>query len=173
MSVLDFGAGTGVFSDVYGELCINYDPFINKEKNITDFAQLKGHSFDAITMWSVLDNQPHPVDLLNQLTKILAQSGLLSFTVVSNENEIPYRYKPPEHLTYWTKTAIKKILTKVDLQLLYLEENSIAQRSDIYLELICSRIPKKYHDEFYKLTDNLPQFVSIPTNELFCIAKKI
>ena len=173
MKVLDFGSGSGVFPDVYGEGCLGYDPFVNSHKDVSsNFKKVQNQQFDAITLWSVLDNQPQPVSTLVKLVPLLKRNGLLAFTVVSNQNEIPYRYKPPEHLTYWTKAAIKHLLNKLNIELLYLEEDIMTQLSNVYINLICSRIPQEYHESFLPVANELPRLVKIPTNELYCIGKK-
>ena len=172
--ILDFGAGTGIFLDTFDGLCIGYDPFSKKKKDLfSDLKEITDNDFDIVTSWGVVDNLVDPIQSLSEASSFLKSNGLLSFTVVSNELEMPFRYKPPEHLTYWTKDSVKLLVKKLGFEVLLLEQDSMFQKSDVYIDLICHRVPPEYHKSFSKINSYLPDFVKAPTNELLCIARKV
>ena len=110
---------------------------------------------------------------IKECSNLLKNGGLFAFSVVSTETEIPFRYKPPEHLTYWTKESIRLLLKALHFELLFLEQDTMWQRSNVYIDLICSRIPDPYHKAFKHAKLELPEYVQIPTNELFCVSRKL
>mgnify|MGYP001276138218 CR=1 FL=1 len=106
--ILDFGAGKGIFVDVAGENCYGVDYIkssntrikLNLEDNFDGII-----SWDFITLWGVFEHLQYPKLLLKNLSKILKVNGFIAITTVDAEGIIPYFYKPPEHLTYWTKKS--------------------------------------------------------------------
>ena len=171
---LDYGAGTGGFVKALEGICVGYDPFAKKKKNLfNSIEDLPFQLFDTVTCWSVLDNQRDPSSTIKECSNLLKNGGLFAFSVVSTETEIPFRYKPPEHLTYWTKESIRLLLKALHFELLFLEQDTMWQRSNVYIDLICSRIPDTYHTAFKHAKLELPEYVQIPTNELFCVSRKL
>ena len=172
--VLDYGAGQGVFMDAFNGQCFGYDPFAKGRADLFhNLKEITINEFDLVTIWGALDCMGNPKSSVKEISNLIKTGGLLAFTVVSNELEIPYRYKPPEHLTYWTKPSTELFMEKLGFKILHLEKDVMSQRSDVYIKLICSRVPEIYHNTYLNVANTLPEYVEIPTNELFCIAKKL
>ncbi len=73
--------------------------------------------FDVITLWDVLEHLPAPVETLRSLRSLLRAGGMLGVVVpvIGNINTlfVPRtwdQYKPPEHLWYFSRQAVRSAL---------------------------------------------------------------
>lgn len=170
--MLDFGAGAGVFVDVVGKNCYGVD--INNinhpriKENLEDVTE-RHDKFDFITLWGVLEHLPDPKHILKKLTTHLRDGGFVVMTTVNAEGVIPYYYKPPEHLSYWTERAFLLLADYCNLRVVKVEPYTMFQLGDIYLNRLLSRTPDNLIKYF---SIELPKFVRIPTNEVFVVMKK-
>lgn len=175
-SIFDFGCGNGEFVEVAGRNCIGFDIF-NKSGNervITDISDVSGRRFDAITLWGVLEHLTDPVQSIRAVADILKVDGLIAITTVNAEGSIPFYYKPPEHLTYWTKSSIEEIFKVIglDFEIIKYEPYNMLQNSDIYIDRLLSRTPILLREAIMRCRQFLPDIVEVPTNEAFIIAKR-
>ncbi|OIQ15584.1 MAG: methyltransferase [Flavobacterium sp. MedPE-SWcel] len=125
--LLDIGAGTGDFLvmakakgwDVTGIEPSEKAKTIAISKGVTfaeDLSKIEDNSFDAITMWHVLEHVPDVEQQIVELKRILKPDGVL---VVAVPNFKSYdakhygsnwaAYDVPRHLWHFSKTAIKTL----------------------------------------------------------------
>lgn len=134
-SILDIGAGTGDFLCIAKENgweCVGVEPSskakgiaIKKGVAFTDStALLEDHSFDVITMWHVLEHVPNVENQIIELKRLLKPNGTI-LIAVPNFNSFDAKhygvywaaYDVPIHLWHFSKTAIKMLFQKQDLEL--------------------------------------------------------
>ena len=126
-TILDIGAGTGDFLAVVkqnGWTTIGVEPN-QKAREIAiskgiEFANslsdLDSNSFDAITMWHVLEHVPEVENQIMELKRLLKPKGSI-FIAVPNFNSFDANYyggywaafDVPRHLWHFSKTAISKL----------------------------------------------------------------
>ena len=125
--LLDIGAGTGDFlatAKMAGWETTGFEPSakaraIAEKKGITfaeSTAVLPDQSFDAITMWHVLEHVPDVQAQIIELKRLLKRDGVL-VVAVPNFNSYDAKhygafwaaYDVPRHLWHFSQTAIKKL----------------------------------------------------------------
>lgn len=125
--LLDIGAGTGDFLavakengwDITGVEPSEKAKGIATKKGVTfaDSTQsLPDHSFDAITMWHVLEHVPDVEAQITELKRLLKPEGVIIVAVPNFQSYDAKHYGPfwaaydvPRHLWHFSKTAIKKL----------------------------------------------------------------
>ncbi|MBN2843201.1 MAG: class I SAM-dependent methyltransferase [Sedimentisphaerales bacterium] len=164
--LLDFGSGKGCFvSAGNSKNWYNFDPFTTD----CHADKLPQGNFDWITLWGVLEHLTDPAAALARINSLLAPGGYLAATTISTELNIPFQYKPPEHTTYWNQAAICQLLNHQALELIEYRQYFMKQLSDIYMSIILRTVPERYRKY---ISSELPDFVEIPTNEVFFVARK-
>jgi len=93
----------------------------------------------------------------------------MELTKVTTESVIPYQYKPPEHVTYWTKKAIKSLFSSGGLTILEYENYKMIQRSVIYLNYVMTIVPPKFKKQ---ISHSLADFMKYFSNETFVVGIK-
>lgn len=169
---LDFGTGEGVFCEIAGNSTYGVDlkPSINPRIYTSMENELKNIKWNFITLFGVLEHLRKPLQLVNHLTKRLCKGGGIAVTTVDAEGIIPYYYKPPEHLTYWTREAFEVLCDTCGLEIVEYQPYQMFQLGSIYFERLLSRTPNEYHQLIInKLPDIL---VNVPTNEIFVLMRK-
>jgi 2-polyprenyl-3-methyl-5-hydroxy-6-metoxy-1,4-benzoquinol methylase len=133
--ILDIGAGVGDFLSVAkkdGWEIIGVEPSekakaIAKNKGVAfveSLNDLENNSFDVITMWHVLEHVPDLENQIKELKRLIKPSGTI-FIAVPNFNSFDAKYygsfwaayDVPIHLWHFSKTAIKKLFAKENLEL--------------------------------------------------------
>jgi len=99
----------------------------------------------------------------------LIPGGIIALTTVDAEGMIPYYYKPPEHLTYWTRSAFDILAKENKLEIVEYHTYYMYQKGSIYLQRLLSRTPVEYVGH---IVNNLPDVIYVPTNEVFVVLKK-
>jgi 2-polyprenyl-3-methyl-5-hydroxy-6-metoxy-1,4-benzoquinol methylase len=133
--ILDIGAGVGDFLSVAkkdGWEVIGIEPSekaktIAKSKGVPfveSLSELENNSFDIITMWHVLEHVPDIENQIKELKRLIKPSGTLIIAVPNfNSFDAKYygsfwaAYDVPIHLWHFSKTAIKKLFAKENLDL--------------------------------------------------------
>lgn len=133
--ILDIGAGVGDFLSVAkkdGWEIIGVEPSekakaIAKNKGVTfveSLNDLENNSFDVITMWHVLEHVPDLENQIKDLKRLIKPSGTIIIAVPNfNSFDAKYygsfwaAYDVPIHLWHFSKTAIKKLFAKENLEL--------------------------------------------------------
>lgn len=133
--ILDIGTGTGDFlitAKKDGWNITGIEPS-QKAKQIASakgvhFADntnlLENNSFDVITMWHVLEHVPDLEKQINELKRLLKPEGSIIIAVPNfNSYDAKYygqfwaAYDVPRHLWHFSKTAIKLLFEKKQMQL--------------------------------------------------------
>lgn len=165
-ALLDYGSGKGCFTAVSGSVnWRNFDPFTSD----CEKAVLQQRSFSWVTLWGVLEHLTAPTTAMAEIAGVLIPGGYLAGTTVSLELAIPFQYKPPEHVTYWTESAIKHLLQLENFELVEYRQYHMKQLKDVYMSIILRTVPYEYKEH---ITYDLPEFVRVPTNEVFFVARK-
>lgn len=133
--ILDIGAGTGEFLSVAkndGWKTIGVEPSdraksIAKNKGISFVeatSELEDHSFDLISMWHVLEHVPDLDKQIKELKRLLKPSGTLIIAVPNFKSYDANHYGKfwaafdvPIHFWHFSKTAIKLLFQKEEMQL--------------------------------------------------------
>ncbi|CAM3958675.1 class I SAM-dependent methyltransferase [Flavobacterium weaverense] len=134
-SILDIGAGTGDFLSVVKEngwSTVGVEPS-EKAKAIAKFkgvsfveetSELENNSFDVITMWHVLEHVPNLDSQIKELKRLLKPNGSLIIAVPNFKSfdakqygKFWAAYDVPIHFWHFSKTAIKKLFAKEDMEL--------------------------------------------------------
>ena len=172
-SILDFGCGGNLFVDICRENGIHKsfgfdeyshngnDKYIHIQKAIMK-------KWNIITLWGVLEHLVSPLDKMKKLKSMLTGNGIIAFTTIYIDGKIPFQYKPPEHLFYFTKESIFKMAEQFGMKIISFEEYKMEQLSDIYLSILLRTAPQEYRD---KIFHNLPEFIEVPTNEIRVVIK--
>ena len=134
--LLDIGSGTGEFLNVAKEdgwEIIGIEPSskakaiaIKKGVSFIDNTNLlEDQSFDVITMWHVLEHVPNIENQIKELKRLLKPNGTILIAVPNfNSFDAKYydvfwaAYDVPRHLWHFSKTAIKALFQKQDLELI-------------------------------------------------------
>ena len=134
-SILGIGAGTGDFLSVVKENgwnTIGVEPSekakaIAQKKGVSfveQTSELENNSFDVITMWHVLEHVPNLDNQIKELKRLLKPNGSLIIAVPNFKSfdakqygNFWAAYDVPIHFWHFSKTAIKKLFTKEDMEL--------------------------------------------------------
>ena len=166
-SLLDYGSGTGVFCEVgNSKNWIDYDPYSKDESKRT----LANKTYDWVTLWGVFEHITAPISLVAELRQLLRVGGYLALTTVDTDTSIPYRHKPPEHVTYWTRQAMELAFAEPEWLICEYSPYKMVQNSDIYLNAVLRTVPDNLRA---KITHEMPSMVEVPTNEVFVVIKRI
>jgi len=133
--LLDIGAGTGDFLVVAkkdGWQITGIEPG-EKPRNIAiqkgvsfanDLAELEDNSFDAITMWHVLEHVPDLEFQIKELKRLIKPNGTIVIAVPNFKSfDANYygkfwaAFDVPRHLWHFSKTAIEKLFAIENLKL--------------------------------------------------------
>jgi len=133
--ILDIGAGVGDFLSVAkhdGWETIGIEPSdkaktIAKNKGVSfveNLSELESNSFDVITMWHVLEHVPDLENQIKELKRLIKSNGTVIIAVPNFKSfDASYygkywaAYDVPIHLWHFSKTAIKKLFAKENLEL--------------------------------------------------------
>ena len=133
--ILDIGAGVGDFLSVCkndGWQTIGIEPSekakaiaINKGVSfVENLSELESNSFDIITMWHVLEHVPDLEHQIKELKRLIKPTGTVIIAVPNFKSfDASYysnywaAYDVPIHLWHFSKTAIKKLFVKENLEL--------------------------------------------------------
>lgn len=186
-ALLDFGCGNGEFVDEIrkiSSLCNSYG-VDKKYSEVTvplnfiysDFEYLPISNFTFITMWGVLEHLVDPLAICRSLVKKINSKGFFVITTVNAEGDIPYWYKPPEHLTYWTREAFGYLARELGMEIVYYDKYSMQQFFGVYLDRLLARTPNGQAEliKQYLLKANnriFEEIVTIPTNEVLVVMQK-
>ena len=174
-SILDYGAGNGEFVEVAGPRCfgVELSSRIKGNRIFESLNDLPVKHFDFISLWGVLEHLNDITSSMKEIMERLRIGGFLVITTVDAEGIIPYYYKPPEHLTYWTRKSINILLEKNGLEVMEIKPYEMFQLSEIYMDRLLSRTPDEYKETILSSCGELPEIITVPTNEIFVVAKRI
>ncbi len=129
-TLLDIGAGTGYFAahmknhgwKVTGtEKSREARKFAGEERGIKlipaeDLFTLENHSFDAVTLWHVLEHFYHPEKYIREIERVLLPGGTLVIALPNHSSYDARHYKGywaawdvPRHLWHFTPAHVKQL----------------------------------------------------------------
>ncbi len=128
VSILDIGCGTGDFLGFCKSLqwqTTGVEPSLEarqlaSEKKITvydlNYLNTTNDTFDAITMWHVLEHVHNLAERLQQLSARLKENGIIVIAVPNHNSKDAKHYGPawaaydvPRHLSHFTTTSIQNL----------------------------------------------------------------
>lgn len=161
---IDLGCGAGAFVAAAGPACHGVDPGARTAERLhAGLRDLPARPWGCLTLWGVLEHLPDPVATLAPAVALLAPRSLVALTTVDAEGGIPFHYKPPEHLTYWTRDALARLARRLGLETLAVEPYAMLQQGAVYLDRLLARTPAELRT---RIRGDLPGLVRVPTNEL-------
>lgn len=141
--ILDIGCAMGhflywmapYFSELHG---VEYSDFIVKNKVSSNiqmvtslFNQFPDDYFDVITAWEVLEHATNPFDIMQEVYRILKPGGKILLTIPNGQSltlaflkEKWYQAVAPEHLTFFSKQAIKSRLNTIGFKNIHINCSS-------------------------------------------------
>lgn len=139
-SVLDYGCGTGSFLQYVkskGVVVCGVEPSdkarnvaLNALGDISVYPTLDrvNKTFDAITLWHVLEHIPEPAPILRKLKQILDPNGCIFIAVPNITSWDSHHYKEkwaaldtPRHLWHFNRHSLKLLLESSGFQLTSIE----------------------------------------------------
>lgn len=166
--LLDVGCGLGFFlkaiSCLVGE-CVSVEVSDNQaiyanEKlgvkvlkgEMTELA-LPRESFDVITLWDVIEHVSSPIKCLDECHRLLKEGGLIVISTPNYDSitrmivgEKWLVLNPPEHLSYFTPTTLRKALEKEGFLPLYMSTKGL----DVYNILQFTKITQKNKQQVWR-----------------------
>lgn len=168
---IDLGAGAGSFVATAGAACHGIDPHIHGGERLhAAVADLPRSAWGCLTLWGVLEHLRDPYQDLVQLVTALERGALVALTTIDAEGPIHFRYKPPEHLTYWTRDALAHLGRRLGLRVETVEPYVMHQLGQVYLDRLLARTPDEHRS---RITADLPGLIRVPTNELRALLRKV
>lgn len=133
-SLLDVGCGAGTFLKLAQERGwkvsgLDFNPeHIRTAKaaglsdvvaqDYRDYFRARASSYDALTLFDVLEHVAEPADLLERLRSVLKPGGRLALTLPDGERPLPWAGLreewdyPPYHYTRWTEASLRAALAR-------------------------------------------------------------
>lgn len=168
--LLDFGCGKNMFTaETPSAQWFGFDKYLNAD-NGNLLKEYQSRSWDFITLWGVLEHLVDPIETLHKLSDHLESKGKMALTTVTTEADIPIRYKPPEHVTYWNRKSIEVLFSRINLRVIDFRSYKMIQKSDVYLECVLRTVPGNYKK---RIINQLPEYVEVPTNEIIVVGEKM
>ncbi|MDX2054577.1 MAG: class I SAM-dependent methyltransferase [Polyangiaceae bacterium] len=139
--LLDFGAASGVFverAQAHGWKAVGVEPAESaraaaentvQTSLFAELAPAAAHKpFDVITAWDVLEHLADAPRVLSTLAELMEAGGLVAVVVPVIENlnarmapETWDQYKPPEHLTFFSRKSLKRALEQTVGPVIHME----------------------------------------------------
>lgn len=129
LSILDYGAGNGVFGQELTNLgynVVSYDPLW--PENTVD---LNGQKFDLVTAFEVLEHSPQPYETVLDIQKYLKPQGKVLITTLANDimqgkRDPTYWYLAPRngHVSMFSYQSIEILFSKIDMNVKHLAWNT-------------------------------------------------
>lgn len=165
--LLDFGCGDNLFVTEGGsDNWFGYDYPHNK------LGAPLNSKFEFITLWGVLEHLPDPMKIVQNLSGLIGEGGKLVMTTVGTETGIPYRYRYPVHLTWWSRRSVEELLVRNGFKVLEISDYFMIQNPKFYLDRVLDRgrVPAEIKE---KISININEDVLVPTNEILIIGEKM
>lgn len=138
-------------------------------------AKFPSGSFDAITLIGTIEHLADPVAVVKEVSRVIKEGGLFVITTMDTMRIMPFRIKPPEHLYYFSRDNIARLLRAngftVERRKPYFAYRSIME----FLGLVMYVLIGDRHINPEPLLQRLHWMGSfkLPTNEMLLIARKL
>lgn len=194
--IFDIGAASGYFLDICKKM--NWDTAgVEISRYAAEKARGKGHkmlcgnlpemelveTYDAVTMWDVLEHFAEPKKYLQSANKMLKKNGLLLINTIDRSSlwaklfgKYWHSIIPPEHLFFYSKKSLELLLEQAGFEII--EINKIGKMFSLpYIFKTLSYWQKIKLWAFLERFFNKPFWnkIAIPINlrdNIFLIAKK-
>lgn len=196
--LLDIGAATGYFMNIAAERGWQASGL-----EMSDWAASKGRSrgldiatgtlesnnfqddsFDAITMWDVIEHMPDPKSALERSFKLLKQGGVVAINTPDSGSLVArlagrmwHLLVPPEHLYYFNQKNLPALSEKIGYKVLKTGRPSKEFTVNYVLRFVANRLKSKTIANIANYTSNKRiGRVNLPINlrdNMFLIFKKI
>ncbi len=130
--LLDFGCGDNDFVNYINlEGWEGYDPYVSAGC----FWNYPGASYDWIVMLGVLEHLPDPVGTVKDLVNFLKPGAHVGFNVITgaNSSSTKVRGRLPEHLTYWSESAVNSLCSGCGLRIIVVESLYVPRRASLMI----------------------------------------
>jgi 2-polyprenyl-3-methyl-5-hydroxy-6-metoxy-1,4-benzoquinol methylase len=148
--LLDVGAATGFFLDLArkrGWQVTGVEPSahaaamgrakgIDVTTGILDDCDFPENSFDAITLWDVIEHVPEPMSTLRKVNRLLKPSGVLAINTPDSSSLVAtlmgmkwHLIVPPEHLNLFHKKSLRRAVEASSFTIL--SEEKVGKRFTI------------------------------------------
>ena len=172
-SILDYGCGSNSFVEICRsaglEDSFGFDPYAGDSTATGRIGDPGIRRWDLITLWGVLEHLRDPLGTLRELALWQPPEAWLVLTTIDREASIPYQYKPPEHLYYFTRDALRRMATLAGYRLVRFEPYRMEQLADVYLDILLRTVPPGYRAHIHH---DLPRLVEVPTNEALVLLRR-
>jgi SAM-dependent methyltransferase len=131
--------------------------------------------FDAVFLIGTIEHLTSPKETLLHVSRVLKQGGALVITTINTKGLIPlYSIKPPEHLFYFDHRNLVDLLSQAGFRCVF--KRTHLMRFDLH-DLL-HRLGKFFSLSFLGRLADVVQgsakvSVTIPTNEMILVARKI
>ena len=191
--LLDFGCGTGNFLNVCQEngwSVLGIEPdngaraIANKKVGDKVFEsdklnKLEPNTFDAITLWHVLEHLPQPEITIAAFKKLLKPNGILIIAVPNYKSFDAKHYKEfwaafdvPRHLWHFSKESISKLASKENMHIIKIKPMSF---DAFYVSLLSEKYKSGkmnvFKAFFIGLLSNIKSIVSKEASSLIYLVK--
>lgn len=151
---------------VWGDNTIGYDSAKQSDYNWQQ-------QYDVITLFGVIEHLVNPVVTLSELVMQLNPNGYLVSMLIVNDSGIPYRYKPPEHLTYWTRRSVELLYEKCGLEMVAYQPCDMYERLSIVKEKMWRKLSPIAREKVMPANDGDDfEYILVPTNNVITIGRK-
>lgn len=197
--LLDVGAATGFFMDLgrkrgWETKGIEISEYAAKEAHkkgldvvlgILENAGFRDNSFDAVTMWDVLEHLSDPLKFIKVVNSILKKGGILAINTPDSASlwarlfgKCWHLLIPPEHIFLFNKKSLRILFESNGFEILEIRKIGKSFRLPYVLSMLYSwqelRLWKKISELFQD--NKFLNKISIPINfrdNIFVIARKI
>lgn len=172
--------------DAYGTELSEYAVKKAQERGLRVFsgdilaAGFKNNFFDVITCLGTIEHLPDPAAAVKKISQILKGDGLFVISTPDAGGFVGgrrFQYKPKEHLYYFTRETIIKILQQEGFEILQIKNEWVKKPAHFVLE----RLGYYFHaskgfarglENVFKILGILNAGITIPTGQMIVYAKK-
>jgi SAM-dependent methyltransferase len=129
--------------------------------------------FDVVSIIGTIEHLTNPLEFLEEASRVLKRGGRLIITTVDTEGPLPlFRFKPPEHLYYFSGRNLSKALGlkgfRVERKAFYWVQYSLEEFLGLALVLLFG--PRFPTQSLLKWLPGLERSLKLPTNEMLIVA---
>ena len=117
---------------------------INVHQKTLEAMHYPEHTFDAVTLWDVLEHLPKPKDTLSEIARITKPNAIVALTTINHgcfnekllKEEWRY-YQPPDHLCSFTPALLRTMLQRSGFSVVAMEHHYMFEvLADVYFQFL-------------------------------------